>query len=135
MHEKNVVSITPAVGYSPHIGMLVSTLAHYRAKTIRWVQGLAIYQLDYLYDATANSIGALLLHMAALEAAVQDYTFHGIPLENPDWSERWGLAMYLGDRAREEIRGNPVEFYLDTLERVRAEILNQLRSCKDDWLW
>jgi len=77
MNPINKLLITPAEGFSPHIGVLVSTLERCREKTIALVQDLTIRQLDYLYDSEANSIGALLLHMAAIEAAYQENTFYG----------------------------------------------------------
>ena len=66
--------ITPIPGYSPHIGVLVSTMQRCRETTILLVQDLTIEQLDYLFDEQDNSIGALLLHLAALEAAYQEIT-------------------------------------------------------------
>ena len=135
MNDKEKSLIAPVAGYSPHVGVLVATLQHCRVRTVEWVQDLTIYQLDFLYDATANSIGALLLHLAALEVAIQEYTFHGISLENPEWREKWGTAMCLGDRARREIRGHPADYYLDELQRIRARTLDQLRQYGDEWLW
>ena len=41
------------------------------------VQGLTVTQLDYLHDPKANSIGALLLHLAAIERLYQLHTFEG----------------------------------------------------------
>jgi hypothetical protein len=38
-----------------------------RASVLRSVRGLSQKDLDYLLDAKANSIGALLLHLAATE--------------------------------------------------------------------
>ena len=85
MSDDGNLIIAPAEGYSPHIGVLVSTLQRCRETTIRWVRDLTVHQLDFLYDADANSIGALLLHMAAIEAAYQEYTFVGRNiLDNPE---------------------------------------------------
>ena len=135
MNDKEKMSITPVAGYSPHIGVLVATLQHCRARTVWGLEDSTIYQLDFLYDTTANSIGALLLHLVALEVAIQDYTFQGLSLENSEWRQKWGVAMYLGDHARREIRGHPVSYYLDKLQQVRAQTLDQLRQVGDEWLW
>jgi hypothetical protein len=84
MNDDTKLLIAPISGYSPHIGVLVATLQRCRETTIRWVQDLTVYQLDFLFDDNDNSIGALLLHMAAIEAAYQDYTFTGRNiLDNP----------------------------------------------------
>jgi len=135
MREKNKVLIAPVTGYSPHMGVLIDTIGCCRSKTMEWIRDLTIHQLDFLYDAKANSIGALLLHLCALEVAVQEYTFHGIPLDNPEWQRKWGLAMNLGDRAQREIRGHPVEYYTEKMEQIRSQTHDQMRQYSDEWLW
>lgn len=136
MMNKEKLVITPAEGFSPHIGILVSTLENCRETTIRWVQDLTTYQLDFLYDANANTIGALLLHMAAIEAAYQEYTFTGRNiLDNPERIKKWQMPMQLGERARQEIKGQPVEYYLMELKQMREQTLEQLKQLDDAWLW
>lgn len=135
MRAQDKATITPIDGYAPHIGVLVDTLLCCRSKTIEWLKDLTTHQLDYLYDENANSIGALLLHLCALEVAVQQYSFQGIELENLKWKQKWGLAMYLGDPARREIRGHEVTYYLDQLRCIRTHTLEQLRQLDDEWLW
>ena len=58
--------IGPGKGFSPQIGVLVSMLTWMRSAILEPVQGLTMTQLDYLHDSKANSIGALLLHLAAV---------------------------------------------------------------------
>ena len=48
-----------------------------RGGILRPVQGLTVAQLDYLHDAKANTIGSLLLHLAAIERLYQIHTFEG----------------------------------------------------------
>ncbi len=85
--------IAPTAGYTPHIGVLVAAMQRCRDTTIRLVQDLTIAQLDYLFDDQDNSIGALLLHLAAIEAAYQEYTFtgHNI-LDNPERIAKWVVS-------------------------------------------
>jgi len=136
MNTVNQLLITPLAGFSPHIGVLVATMTRCREKTINLVQDLTIYQLDYLYDAEANSIGALLLHMAAIEAAYQENTFYGRNiLNNPQRIKKWRIPMTLGEPARQTIRGNPISYYLDELQAMREKTLAQLQQYDDDWLW
>ena len=61
MADLKQLLIQPAPGFTPHIGVLVSTMQMCRETTIRWCQDLTIQQLDYLWDENANTIGALLL--------------------------------------------------------------------------
>ena len=48
-----------------------------RRAIVEPVQGLTMAELDYLHDAKANTIGALLLHLAATERHYQIHTFEG----------------------------------------------------------
>jgi hypothetical protein len=136
MTEPHKLLIHPVPGYSPQIGVLVATLQCCRATTIRWVQDLTIQQLDHLWDESANTIGALLLHMAAIEAAYQEYTFMGRNiLDNPERIAKWEVPMYLDEPARQQIKGHPIDDYLAELQAIRELTLTQFRQYDDDWLW
>lgn len=128
--------IKPLEGFSPHIGVLVATLDHCRQRTIEWTKDLTIHQLDYLFDEDANSIGALLLHIAGIEAAYQEITFTGRNiLDNPERIKKWYTPIYLGDVARREIRGRPISYYHNELAAMRQKTLDQFRQYDDSWLW
>lgn len=136
MSESSELLITPIDAFSPHIGVLVDTMQRCRETTIRRIDDLSVYQLDYLYDANANSIGALLLHMAAIEAAYQEYTFTGKNiLDNPERIAKWKTPMNLGDKARRDIAGRSVGYYKKELEDMRDQTLEFLKGCDDEWLW
>jgi uncharacterized damage-inducible protein DinB len=100
------------------------------------VQGLTVAQLDYLHDEKANTIGALLHHLAAIERFYQLNTFEG--KKWGDWDnatkKRWSAAALLGDAARKEIKGNKLSYYLDILKEVREHTLAELRKRDDAWL-
>jgi uncharacterized damage-inducible protein DinB len=89
--------------------------------------------LDHLPTPQSNSIGALLAHIAAAEVGYQAATFYARDLSEKEKQE-WAAALELGERAREEIKGNELEYYLSRLERVRSETLAQLRQREDNWL-
>jgi uncharacterized damage-inducible protein DinB len=97
---------------------------------------LSVAQLDYLHDAKANTIGALLLHLAATERLYQVHTFEGRAWG--DWdaatNEQWVVPMSLGEEARKKIKGNNLAFYLDALREVRERTLAELRKRDDAWL-
>ena len=44
------------------------------------------------------------------------------------------LALDLGERARSEIRGHNLNYYLSRLEQVRVKTLAALGRCEDKWL-
>ena len=126
----------PREGFSPQVGTLVSMLNWMRASILQPVQGLTVAQLDHLHDKKANSIGALLLHLAAIERLYQINTFEGkkwgdVPSET---EKEWGAAARLGDEARKSIKGHQLAYYLGKLKEVREHTLAELRKRDDAWL-
>jgi len=100
------------------------------------VQGLTTAELDHLVEPQANSIGALLLHLAATERHYQIHTFEGRAWG--DWDEesrrRWGAASALGEEARRGLKGKQLSPYLDALSEMRAHTIEELRKRDDAWL-
>ena len=119
-------------GFTPQVGRLVSMMNYTRSVTREAVQGLGIAELDYLHDAQANSIGALLWHIGAAEVGYQAATFDGEL--SAEATDTWGVGFELGERARREIRGFALERYLSALEHVRARTLGELARRDDQWL-
>jgi uncharacterized damage-inducible protein DinB len=128
--------IGPRAPYSPQIGTLISMLTWMRRVILNPVEGLTVAQLDYLHDEKANTIGALLLHLAAIERYYQLHTFEG--KKWGDWDdavkERWDAAADLGEAARKTIKGNQLGYYLDALKEVRQHTLAELGKRNDAWL-
>ena len=128
--------IGPRPPFSPQVGTLISMLNWMRRGILIPVQGLTVAQLDYLHDEKANTIGSLLLHLAAIERHYQLHTFEG--KKWGDWDDtikkRWDAAANLGEGARKEIKGNKLSFYLDNLKEVRAHTLAELGKRDDAWL-
>ncbi len=133
MKTTNLYLITDVAGYSPQIGRLVSMMNYARWTTLAEVEGLGVEHLDYLHDPRSNSIGALLMHIAAVEASYQAATF-GSDSFNGEGSGQLGVALKIGERARREIKGYGVEHYLSILEKVRSKTLEELAKRDDGWL-
>src|SRR5262249_15281463 len=70
--------VGPKPGFSPQIGTLTTMLAFTREQVEHNVKGLTQADLDFLLDAKANTIGALLLHLAATETYYGLNTFGGM---------------------------------------------------------
>lgn len=104
-----------------------------RSTTLSDVAGLSVEALDYLHDSQSNSIGTLLSHIAAAEVGYQAATFYGRGLDEEEKRE-WGAALELGDRARREIRGHELDYYVHRLEQVREKTLTELARRTDEWL-
>jgi uncharacterized damage-inducible protein DinB len=133
MDKRNLFLIGDILGFTPQTGRLVSMMNYTRSKTLFAVEGLGVSELDYLYDSESNSIGSLLLHIAAAEVGYQAATFHNRDL-NDEENREWKAALALGERARDEIRGQDLNYYLNKLEQVRTNTLYELAHRDDQWL-
>jgi uncharacterized damage-inducible protein DinB len=134
--DKGIHVFGPRPGYAPQLSVLVSMMDWMRAVILTPIKGLTIEQLDYLHDEKSNSIGSMLLHLAATERFYQIHT-----LENKKWGDwpekdkaRFDVAMKLGDEGRKKIKGNDLNFYLSTLEEVRSNTLQEFKKRDDNWL-
>ncbi|MHA4808447.1 DinB family protein [Flavitalea flava] len=127
--------IGPRQGYSPQIGTFVSMMGFCRYAVERAVKGMTTEQLDYLLDDKANSIGALLYHLAATDAYYHEHTFKGLEWGKFDESvtKKFDVAMSLGEPARKTIKGNNVDFYLGLLKETREKTLAEFRKRDDAW--
>jgi uncharacterized damage-inducible protein DinB len=125
--------VGPTPGFSPQIGHLVAMMTYARRTTLEAAAGLTTKQLDHLHDPSSNSIGALLMHIAAVEVAYQRATFERRDLTDADRA-RWSAALDLGERARREIRERPLQHYLDALAETRSATLRELAERDDSWL-
>lgn len=132
--RENVIG--PREGYSPQIGTLLSMMTWMRKAILGPVKNMTTEQLDYLHDKGSNSIGSMLLHLAATERYYQIHTFEG--RKWGDWNEkdkkRFDVAMNLGDEARKIIKGNNLDFYLSTLREVREHTIAEFKKRDDNWL-
>jgi uncharacterized damage-inducible protein DinB len=134
--DKGIHVFGPRPGYAPQLSVLVSMMDWMRAVILTPIKELTIEQLDYLHDEKSNSIGSMLLHLAATERFYQIHT-----LENKKWGDwpekdkaRFDVAMKLGDEGRKKIKGNDLNFYLSTLEEVRSNTLQEFKKRDDNWL-
>ena len=128
--------VGPQPGFTPEIGTLTSMLDFTRRQVLNNVKGLSQADLDFLIDAKANTIGALLLHLAATETYYQMNTFEGMKWDT--WSvevkKKWDIPMNLGEPARKAIKGNRLDYYLDALHQTREKSLAEFRKRDDKWL-
>lgn len=128
--------VGPQAGYSPEIGTLVSMLHLTRMQVEHNVKDLSTADLDFLIDAKANTIGALLLHLAATETYYGMNSFGGIKWGS--WSDevkkKWDIPMNLDEPARKAIKGNSLDYYLNALHESREKNLAEFRKRDDKWL-
>jgi uncharacterized damage-inducible protein DinB len=132
--EKSQFMIGPMEGFSPHIGTLVSMLNYNRQTIINTVQKLTMAETDFLFDASSNTIGALVMHLGATEKFYQVNTFEGRQEFNKDEKRDWEASMTLGDMGRKAIKGQEVKYYLDRIAAVREKTLAEFKKKDDAWL-
>ncbi len=128
--------IGPKPGYSPQIGTLVSMMTWMRDVMLRSVRGMSQKDLDFLIDANANTIGALLLHLAATDRFYHVTTLQGVAMKDlpESFKEKWGMPMELGEPARKGIKGHDLDYYLNILRETREQTLAEFRKRDDAWL-
>ncbi len=115
--------------------MFVSQLNWMRRVVLLHVQNLATEDLDWLPHPDANSIGALLMHLAAAEVYYGLNTFDGIPWGRISYEirKKWGAAMVLGETARTRFKGRDLQYYLSHLAEARDKTLSELSKRDDTW--
>lgn len=124
--------IKPAKGYSNDIGNMVTMLDELKGRVTRIVSNMDQTGTDFLLDDKANRIGAMIMHLAATEVYYQKYTFEGRGY-NEEENEKWGAALSLGDAGREQLKGQPISYYLDVWDEVRDETKRLLKEKDDKW--
>jgi len=127
--------IGPRPGYTPQIGTMVTMLTWMQTAVLGPTRDLTQDQLDYLFDKNANTIGALMLHLAATEVLYQRITFGNENFEKfpPDYEAKWGPAMNLGAAGRTSIKGHDIAYYQDALREVREKTLVEFAKKDDAW--
>ncbi len=135
-NSDNIYMIGPIEGYSPQIGTLLSTMTMMRKWVIDTVKDLTIEQLDFQIDDKSNSIGAMLLHLAATERYYQLNTFNEMEWGtwNDEIKKEWDVASGLGVEGRKLIKGNDINYYLSKLKEVRSLTKKEFAKRDDDWI-
>ncbi|MEO7989926.1 MAG: DinB family protein [Chryseolinea sp.] len=132
--EESIHIIGPRDGFSPQIGTLLSMMTWMRTVMLMSVENMKVEDLDYLHDAKSNTVGAMLLHLAATERNYQISTFEWKIDFKGDGKINWDAAMSLGDKGRESIKGNTPDYYVNILNETRAKTIEEFKKRDDKWL-
>ena len=134
--KDNIHEFGKREGFTDQISILVSMMDWMRATVLRSVTGLSEKELDFILDEDSNSIGAMLLHLAATERYYQIHTFEGREWGDFDKkdTDEYDVASRLGSKGREIIKGNPLSYYTNKLEQVRNQTKSLLMQRDDSWL-
>lgn len=125
--------LSPRTGYTPLVGAMVSMLNNLSARVEEAVKELSQKEADHFLDDKANSIGALVMHLAAAEAYYQVFTFEKRGF-NEEEKKKWQVALDLGPEARKTYQGHDIEYYLNIYREVRKKTLEELAKRDDNWL-
>lgn len=124
--------IKPLEGYTPQIGIMIDMLEELKVIIEEEVRDLSTEETDFLLDEQANSIGAMIMHIAATEAYIQVES-----LEGRTWTEEerkfWSIGGGLGDTSRATIKDKPITYYLELWDQVRAKTLEGFKTKDDAW--
>lgn len=132
--DGNINHIGPKAGFTPQIGTLISMLDWVSDSVIKYNAKLTVEQLDYLHDKDSNTIGSLMMHLAATEVVYQDLTFHDLQDFSAANKAKWEVAMKLEENARQQIKGNPLSYYKEAIDEVRATTKAEMKKRDDAWL-
>ena len=91
--EESLYMIGPREGYSPYIGSLVSMMNYNRYTILELTKGLTMEQLDHLQDAQSNTIGALMMHLAAVDKIYYIMCFENRNDFSADEKQIWTPAL------------------------------------------
>ncbi len=133
LEDENINHIGPKAGFTPQIGTLISMLDWLSKSVFGVTKKLSVEQLDYLHDTDSNSIGSLMMHLAATEVIYQDLTFNNLSDFSKENKGKWNVAMELGKDAQTKIKGNKVEYYLEAMNEVRANTKAEMKKKDDNW--
>ncbi|MFX1367186.1 MAG: DinB family protein [Promethearchaeota archaeon] len=127
MVEKSIIALERTDDLSPRAAFLYSMLEKVRERLLKRVKGLRIKDLDYTPDEkNVESIGTLLLHIAAIEWS---WIFEDMDGQEMDYEE-WKLAFSLREEIP-QIKGKKLKFYLDKLDHVRQQVKERLARIDD----
>ncbi|MFX0108874.1 MAG: DinB family protein [Candidatus Hodarchaeota archaeon] len=128
--EKKVIALTIYNELSPRVAFLYALMEKTRERLLKRVEGLSVKDLDYSpHDESIETIGTLLLHIAAVEWS---WIFEDMGGQEMDY-EKWKHAFALREGIP-QLRGKNLKFYLDKLEEVRERVFSRLMAVSDDEL-
>jgi uncharacterized damage-inducible protein DinB len=105
------------------LGMLAKT----RSTTLRKIENFSVEELDWQCRPGWNTIGALLLHIIALEHYFRIEFVEGRKLTTEE-EEKWLPALDLGHHVPKLIRKLPVGFYQTSFEESRRLFLASFKN-------
>lgn len=123
-----ITTCDPVEGFTPQIGRYVAQLTEARQHLKGELAHLTQEQLDWHPDEQTESIGTLLLHVAAVEWSWMHQDIFGA--SDKEYGASWQEAMPIRADAP-QVSGRPLDQYLQQLDAVREQTLQVLRDFTD----
>lgn len=122
-----VVTLDRNYELSPRVALFYSMLERARRNLIRRVEDLSYDALDFSPEQkTVETIGTLLLHIAAVEWGWIFGDIAGKEMDEEKWKYGFPLRLKI-----DQIQGEKIEFYLTRLKEVRQEVFDYLKTFDD----
>ncbi|WP_299676767.1 DinB family protein [uncultured Tenacibaculum sp.] len=125
--------IISSKGYSNQVGILVNQMIYTRENLIKLTRNLSQENLDFNFDSMSNSIGTLLLHIAALEFKFLLNNFSYDDFDEKVFEEISRAAPF--NMNKRLVYGYEFDYYFKYLNKFRKETLLSLRKVDDNWLF
>ncbi len=119
------LSINSHSGFSSQLGRYVSLMEDVRRRTLEYIQALSTKQLSWFPNSKTESIGTLLLHIAAVE-----YSYIQEDIMKRPMGEEWKMAFPIRFNIP-QITGKELSYFTDKLNAIRAESKRVLRGLND----
>ena len=116
----------------PEVGRWLAALEDGRRDTLRELETVSATMVDWYPDAPLNSIGALLYHVALIEADWVSVEILGLPDYPPDIRRLLPWADREGDGHLWRADGQELAVHLDRLQGVRRFALDAVRPMSND---
>ena len=119
-------TILPFAGYPPRIGRYLTQMEDVRRQVKKYVEGLSPKQLAWHPNDKVESIGTVLLHIAAVECS-----WIGEDIMRRPMDDEWKIAFPVRFGIP-QISGQPLEYYFKTLDVVRGQTKADLKTLEDE---
>jgi uncharacterized damage-inducible protein DinB len=115
---------------SPRVALWFSQMQEIRNELFSKINEINVELLDFtVNERKIETIGTLLLHIAAIEWSWIFEDIDGLEMDFDEWKHAFPLRP---DVNLPQLKGKGKKFYLDKLEKVRLEVYNRLRNFKDE---
>lgn len=119
-------TILPFAGYPPRIGRYLTQMEDVRRQVKKYVEGLTAEQLSWHPNEKAESIATVLLHIAAVECS-----WIGEDIMRRPMDAEWKIAFPIRF-GMPQITGQPLDYYMKTLDVVRDQTKADLKTLEDE---